>query len=62
MYVHTHCIKHMNIRVMPIFLLLAFFVLLPFPLGRGDVFCAKDSLIDAYENPTSYCQLSGMSL
>ena len=39
---------------------LAFFVLLPFPLGRGDVFCAEETLIDAYENPTAYCQLSGM--
>ena len=24
------------------------------------MFCAEDTLIDAYENPTAYCQLSGM--
>ena len=44
------------------FLFVAFFVLLPFPIGRGSAFCSKDSVIDAYENPTAYCQLSGKLL
>ena len=43
-------------------LFIAFFLLLPFPAGRGDLFCSERSLLAAYDNPTAYCQISGMYL
>ncbi|XP_065889662.1 uncharacterized protein [Dysidea avara] len=38
---------------------ISFFLLLPFPAGRDNLFCSERSLIDAYKSPTAYCQASG---